>query len=333
MLARSSFRPTLVSYGVASTVITSFAIWRAKRSLIWAGAICLGFCLGLLAVLWTNQIRFGSLNEFGYSLNLNSSATMRYASRFPSPYAAEPLASAAPELLGLLFRSDGLITSKDGDVSKKAPSWLSPTFRWREIYFRTYDLSYFFILLTAIALLFQTFPAKETRKTQDSFSRKLVPMAGGAFIPIVCLGCFYLRFPFVSSRYLFDFGAAIALITYLTLALIAARASRSNLSKLGEFSMVIIVLAWWIFQVSADAQYSSSNISIDKAGVISSMKGHWQIRPYSIPQAYTNGFDFSSTGIAFNGSGSITNGDTRACVVLFTETNMHCAGCQLIELI
>ena len=103
------------------------------------------FCLGG-GVLWlTNLKRFGDGFEFGHKLNVQYLYGSMHATRFDDPFQDEPLTGAAKELFGALFLANKF-NGADWYQENIFPGQ-SPTVRWREFYFRTYDWSYLPLLL------------------------------------------------------------------------------------------------------------------------------------------------------------------------------------------
>lgn len=111
------------------------------------------YCLGG-GMLWlTNLKRFGNGFEFGHKLNVQTLYGSMYATRFDDPFQNEPLADAGKEVFGAVFLAERF-NNADWYQENIFPGQ-SPTVRWREFYFRTFDWTYLpFLLLgwvTAIA--------------------------------------------------------------------------------------------------------------------------------------------------------------------------------------
>jgi hypothetical protein len=103
------------------------------------------FCLGGGVLWFTNLKRFGDGFEFGHKLNVQTLYGSMHATRFDDPFQDEPLTGAAKELFGALFLAEKF---KGGDYyQENIFPGQSPTVRWREFYFRTYDWSYLPLLL------------------------------------------------------------------------------------------------------------------------------------------------------------------------------------------
>lgn len=103
------------------------------------------FGLGGGVLWWTNLQRFGDGFEFGHKLNVQTLYGSMHATRFDDPFQDEPLPGAAKELFGALFLP-GKFNGADFYQENIFPGQ-SPTVRWREFYFRTYDWSFLPLLL------------------------------------------------------------------------------------------------------------------------------------------------------------------------------------------
>ena len=99
------------------------------------------FFSGIVLLCWTNVVRFGDSLEFGHQLNVQHFFGSMYATRFDAPFQSEPLPSAVTELFGALFLVNDNLNGMNTYRQNFFPGQ-SPTVRWREFYFRTFDLSY-----------------------------------------------------------------------------------------------------------------------------------------------------------------------------------------------
>lgn len=110
-----------------------------SRLLASAGLGLFLFLLGCGVLWWTNLKRFGDGFEFGHKLNVQTLYGSMYATRFDDPYQDEPLSRAARELFGALFLNK---TVNGSLYQENIFPGQSPTVRWRQFYFRTYDWIY-----------------------------------------------------------------------------------------------------------------------------------------------------------------------------------------------
>lgn len=214
-------RPTVLFYGISTLLVSIGILWRqvpsSRRSKAWRSVLAGGlFTVGGLVLFGTNAARFGSGFEFGHRLNLQTLYGSVYATRFDHPFATEPFARAARELFGLLFQ----VSRFNGGnfyLERFFPGQ-SPTTRWREMYFTTYDLSWLPLIVAGWGLgLLAAFrhwrgqtasPTMENWKLEtENFPLPSV-VALWSFLPAALLGAFYLRNCVISSRYLADLAPA-----------------------------------------------------------------------------------------------------------------------------
>ena len=312
-------RPTFAVYGVASVLVASFAFWKNDHRfrLLFLGGIL--FCVGGGLILWLNTIRFGSCLEFGYALNVNGLSPMVYAQRFDDPYHAEPLSSAAKELFALLFLTKSSI-GIDPYGFNCFPGQ-SSTFRWKELYFNTYDLSYFIIFVTVLGWVTWRLLHLWRRRKGHNDVIALEAVALWSVLASAPLAVFYLRFPFISSRYLMDFSPAFSGALWVFLGLL----SRSTwFGKLGgkwiELITVASLLGWWGYEIMTIETSEKSN-PFSQQELIDLMRIDASRQPHKqIPYSYTNGFEFDELGIFGNGAGwNQKTGNTESCVLLYVE--------------
>ena len=200
-------RPTLFFYGVG-TVAALILVQPKARTLRGIIAIGSAFAIGPLLVLATNHLRFGHPMEFGHQLNLQHLFGSMYATRFDHPFPKEPLMSSARELVGLLFGSPDL---NDFDLYRQGffPAQ-SPIVRWRNLYLRTYDVSWLVGMVAgagfaarSIRFLGSSAPSGDRTRHQGAVTAAIWSLC--ATIPLCG---FYLRNEVISSRYLIDFAPA-----------------------------------------------------------------------------------------------------------------------------
>jgi hypothetical protein len=313
-------RPTFGVYGLASIIVGGAALWRRDRGI---RVLCLGgclFCFGLALLLWSNAFRFGSPLEFGHSLNMNGLDAMCYASRFDYPFRKVPLTSAAKELGAALFLAvpQG---ATDGYRLNIYPGQ-SPVFRWREFYFKPFDISMLVMgVIICSWLCFRMWSRlKDAAKSREPcISEPLVYWAALSALP---LSLFYLRFPFLSARYLMDFGPAFAAGSWALCWLIADRIGTvKRHSNWLKWYLLALVLSWWGMEISTIEIDNRSNVSnLNLVQETNKIKEGVHIGDgiVRIPTLYTNGFNFTSTSILYNGRGwEETN--TSPCVALFMD--------------
>lgn len=314
-------RPTCAAYGISSLLIASAVYWNKQRKpWILALSIALFSIAGVMA-LTLNMIRFGNPGEFGHSLNTNGEVSMAYAARFGTPYSNEPLYSAAKELFGLLFLARSKIDASP--YGTQLFPGQSLTFRWRELYFSTFDLTIF--LMALIVLVFVAKRIYFRLKTHDiqtsPIERVLMLGAFWSFISSVPLFFFYLRFPFISSRYVMDFAPCFAGIIWVFF--------WGLMNSLPQGKLVVtwiaplLLVGWWVFEIATIYEHhitSEENRTLSLTQVNVLMRNSQTRYSFNqIPNFYTNGFPFETVGIPLNGTGWNIAGETENCVSLYVE--------------
>lgn len=165
-----------------------------------------GFILGnviLLELCVSNYLRFGSLLEFGYNLNLSYIARNDLSLRFGYPFENIDFYAASRELFGWLFLPYEL---RDGIYF----DWVSCNFcselsRFREFNFRIFSFTDFVLLLfSVISFVIILFKHGSFRKSS------LIVTSG--ILSFAILFVFYSRSPAIISRYLLDFLPSFYLV-------------------------------------------------------------------------------------------------------------------------
>jgi len=312
-------RPTFIVYGFVSFMLGCAAICKAGRRIgaCLLGAILFSFGIGLL--LWLNKLRFGYPLEFGYSLNLNELSAMVYAQRFGNPYDQTSLIQAAKELFGLLFLTRS-VTFKSVYGTGLFPLQ-SNGFRWRELYFSTYDLSVFFMVIVVLSWVSWRLAGLCKRRLIVNNFGCLEIVAVWSAMAMVPLLAFYLKFAFVSSRYLLDFGPAFAGACWVFFGLLF-RLAESSARSGARFKRLLLILlfGWFGYEVVSTKVTGGSPLTKDELLVQMGEDASSSIKPVSIPSAYTNGFEFDDSGIGLNGTGwNTATGHTKACVVVYVQ--------------
>lgn len=203
-------RPPAWGYGVATAVVAS-ALWlrhRGRRGLVEVAIGGALFAGGGVALYATNAARFGDGFEFGHRLNLQSLPGNLYATRFSYPMARASVPEAALELAASLFDRPEL-RARGGFFQKHLHHGVSQKPRWREYYFTTYAWGYVPLLVAGLVLGGLAWRRRDgpPSTANDPLSRWLFAWAVIALVPLVA---FYLRAPFVSSRYQLDLAPAFA---------------------------------------------------------------------------------------------------------------------------
>lgn len=320
-------RPTLVFYGLASVAVGGW-VWlkadhpgrkhrlpglpacgrlKSKAGNLGAGLIL--FCAGNGVLWWTNLIRFGDGFEFGHRLNVQTTTGTMYATRFDHPFKGEPLGAAARELFGILFRVDEL-SEVDWYRQNSFPGQ-SPAVRWREFYFRTYDLTY----VPLVLLGWGAAVACGLSGRGGAFRDQILGLGAWSILATAALGLFYLYVPVISSRYMMDFAPAFAVAVALGWTVLALRARRWWSCGL----MSLLLCGWGGFELASARGVSSARGSITWTELNASRaqrKNAVRNRP-GAGQALGE----PRSGIPFDGTGwDEKTGALAPLVVLFVES-------------
>jgi hypothetical protein len=235
-------RPTHAIYGVMAVVICSLIVWTRRRS--WK-EVMLGTS-GLLAsfalLAWSNVERFGSPIEFGHRLTV-STESMVYLTRFGNPFGEASMLEAAKELFGLLFLSNP--AGAPAFAENQFPGQADFT-RWRRLDLTAYDQSYAFLCL--VGGMAATVWLWRNRQSQDSLrNSSSCALVAGLLVwsatSMIGLGCFYLYYPAIATRYLLDFSPACTGFMALGWFLLPARFSKFCLPVLAGWLVYEIVSA------------------------------------------------------------------------------------------
>ena len=231
-------RPTVWCYGLATAVLASAIYLRAHGRRV-VPIIVLGIATwgaGGSVLYTTNAMRFGSGTEFGHHLNLQSLAGNIYATRFSYPFERAGLGEAALELAGAMFDRPEL-GAKRGFYHRGLHRGEADLVRWREYYFTTYSWAYVPLLVAGLGL-----GVRAWRRRKREGSDRIAPwLLAWAVIGAAPLVAFYLRAPFLSSRYLLDLAPAIA-----ALLVIAWRESAMWVTSRGRRALAFgVLVALW----------------------------------------------------------------------------------------
>lgn len=253
-------RPTAGVYGLATAVVAS-AWWLGQRRGVAAVAIGAALFVGGGAALYaTNAARFGDGLEFGHKLNLQGLPGNIYATRFTYPMQRAGVGEAAVELAASLFDRPEL-RARGSFFQKNLHHGVSKRVRWREYYFTTFGWAYVPVLLAGLVL-----GVRRRRERPDSEARWIVAWAVIGLVPLLA---FYLRAPFVSSRYQIDLAPAFA-----ALIVVAWRAGAHALAarKHGIYiACSVLVAAWlWCILTARTAEPRSAN-PIDRDAAVRTM--------------------------------------------------------------
>ncbi|NCB44046.1 MAG: hypothetical protein EOM59_15730, partial [Clostridia bacterium] len=275
-------RPTLLFYGVASMLVGALLLFlnrphpgrdAAPKSFLirlglpgysWLWGPFL-FLLGGGLLFLTNLKRFDDGFEFGHKLNVQWGDQMfgsMYSTRFGSPWQDEPVVSAGKELFGMLFLP-AKFNNGNWYESNLFPGQ-SSTFRWRETYLRTYDLSVLCLVLcsfTAGAVAWRRRKPATTEASPDNTTPRypideVGYLALWSFLAAAPLVWFYLWAPVITSRYMLDFGPAFALAVFALYEWVVRRIKKP---KWWSILWVSLFLTWLLAEVVTSLSFSKRN--------------------------------------------------------------------------
>lgn len=240
-------RPTLLAYG-GITFLIAFFLAKDGTKFRWLGL--LAFIAGIISLLVTNHLRFGSPLEFGHSLTLSGLPFIDYILKFDNPVKLLSFTSAALELLSALFFVDlhKLYVLDEGLL------WQSDVLRVRESNFKPYDSMALILLLLAWVIVAVTWIRGRKGIFSSDTERERITKWGGlwSLCSFIILFYFYSRFPFLTSRYLVDFGPAIV-VGIIMLCLYVIDIARKKLPRKVSLPLVIILCVafsgWGLFSV------------------------------------------------------------------------------------
>ena len=245
-------RPTHVVYGLGTVLIASLIVWMRRRCLKEVVFGIVGWVGSLALLAWTNCVRFGSPSEFGHHLTV-SSGSMMYLTRFGNPFHDASVFQAAKELFGLLFLVDPHGTNTFAENLFPGQSLFT---RWRRLDLTAFDPSYALLYLAAIvgAILWLVWQRKKNgtplwQRPQGALILSLLLWSG---FSTAALGWFYLYYPAIASRYLFDFAPAFTGFAMLAWVLLPAHWSK--------FSWPLLAV-WLVYETTSSKFRSNHNLS------------------------------------------------------------------------
>lgn len=308
-------RPTMLAYGFA-TIFIAFYYTRKAKWLWWKSLSgLLSFGLGGALLFWSNLIRFGSGLEFGSGLNLSGLDVM-FTSRFQAPFSNVSLFSAARELFGCLFSLNIL---NGFDVYRKGiVAFQSPIPRWRHFYQSTFDYSFLLIIITCWIFTVWRWYKRRRHYRFITIESEQETASIWSFMSFVLLFVFYMRFHVISSRYILDFSAAIAVAILGVLSAVRfPNKVWSTKSKLWAAIILGTFATWWAVEVCTDKVFPARPV-LSRTEVLDVLNQKYP-NLKSLPRSYVAGTNLASlTGIGQNGNGwTDSEGRTGSMVVLF----------------
>lgn len=240
-------RPTLLAYGMITFLLVFYFAKDSTKSR-WFGPLV--FITGIIFLLVTNYLRFGSPLEIGHKQTLSGMPFADYILKFDNPVKGLSFGSAALELFSALFFVDihKLYVLDEGLL------WQSNVLRVRELNFKPYDSTIlaFLLLSWLVAAILWT----RSRKASSPFyarEGKIIKWGGlWSFCSFIMLFYFYSRFPGLASRYLVDFGPAIVvgiIMLYLCVTDFARKKLPHKVSIPLNITLYIAFSGWVLFSV------------------------------------------------------------------------------------
>jgi hypothetical protein len=232
------FRSSLVCAILpAIFIIVAIYYYKSKRDEFRLAPLVLAvllFLVGPIFLLDTNYLRFGSIWEFAYGLNISTHPANEFALRIGYPFSDASIWKAARELVAFLFFYDNP-TGEGVFYAKNLHPWQSEIFRYREMSFHTHGrLALIAVGTAAIVLtrtLIQNIKKGRGLLSQIATEKDLMFLTFGlssAFFYFI----FYLKSPSLASRYMCDFSTAFGIS--------AVGAYLSLRKKFEEFSFVYL---------------------------------------------------------------------------------------------
>jgi hypothetical protein len=304
-------RPTLGAHAVATMAILVILAWRARFSWYQQFAAVSCFCVGGLLLSFSNYIRFGGAFEFGHNLNLNGFPIWFYG-RFCNPLAKEPLMAVSRELFGVTFCSP-ILNEFD---------WMRPQLCWgqcsaprfRNFYATTFDFSHLFILLGTWVSCLWSLIWRHRRRWQ--LAQEAILAGIWSVIGILLLAGFYLRTPFISNRYILDFGPEMAVASAGLLLGCQLLVAKSNQKPFWYYCLPGVTILWLVVEFFQARTTSRPTPAISKAEVRLKLAARYR-RSEDLPNSYQVGDDLEQYGILYNGSGWDPNGCMPSMVPFF----------------
>jgi hypothetical protein len=323
-------RPTLLFYGASLMFVAALLLFRNRPhpgrdaapksflirwglpgySWLWGPFL---FLLGGGLLFLTNLKRFDDGFEFGHKLNVQSGYEMygsMYSTRFDCPWLDEPMLSAGKELFGMLFLPAKF--NNGNWYEQNLFPGQSSTFRWRETYLRTYDLSVLGLVLcsfTAGAAAWRRRKPVTTEESPDNTTPRspiddVGYLALWSFLASAPLVGFYLWSPVITSRYMFDFGPAFAVSIFA----LYEWGCRKIKNPKWTILWVCAFLSWLSLEVALSLS-SAGSVSKWRASVDRNMAVRFQIK--NLPKNNETVFD----GLGWNKDA----GTTQAIVTVFVH--------------
>lgn len=238
-----NIRPTIGAYGAVSFLIVFYLACQSRIKFRWTGLPV--FMAGIIFLLVTNLLRFGSPLEFGHRLILDGDPPVDYLLKFDNPFNWLPFSSAALELLSALF----FIDLYKLNVLKEGLFWQADVLRLREFNFKPFDSLTLVLLLLAWVIVAIAWLQKRKSSFSSGVEREGIIKWDGlwSFCSFTILFSFYSRTPALASRYLVDFGPAIVVaisVLYLYISDFMKDRLPRSLAFISGIALCILFSGW-----------------------------------------------------------------------------------------
>lgn len=317
-----NIRPTIGAYGVVTFLIVFYLAGQSRIRFRWAGLPV--FMAGIVFLLATNLLRFGSPLEFGHRLILDGDPPVDYLLKFDNPLNWLPFSSAALELLSALF----FIDLHKLNVLKEGLFWQTDVLRLREFNFKPFDSLTLLLLLLAWVVIAIAWLQNRKNSSSSDIERKDIIKWGGlwSICSFMMLFYFYSRTPALASRYLVDFGPAIV-VGISALYLYASNFINDRLPQKVAFISGIalcIVFSGWVFIGLSQARIAPlywylQKIEITNVTTAETARGKLvqmrQVKELPLSAIYRCGDQESTYGIPTNNTGWDISKDCGVSIV------------------
>jgi len=234
-------RPTHGAYGLSAVLISSIIAWNSRRSLKESISGVMLWLASFIILCWANGVRFGAPSEFGHHLTI-SSGNMMYLTRFGNPFRTASAFQATRELAGLLFLSDPRgVNAFAGGLFPGQTSIV----RWRRLDLSAFDFAWAVVCITAVILGVVWLIRRKARyaaTSKGSEASLIFAISAWSTVSFATLFSFYLYYPTIASRYLFDFSPALMGFAILIPALFSPSLTKYTIPLLA---------AWCIYEIAS----------------------------------------------------------------------------------
>jgi hypothetical protein len=287
--------------GTFPTTIIRWEPYSWCRSRFCSGAWLCGsslFFLGILALLLTNWIRFGSPTEFGHKLNVQIEVCngSLCATRFDHPFETEPFPVVLKELVAALFIAKPYYASEY--YYQPEMFWgQAKALRMRELYFKAYDGTYILPLLGTACMVGYWW----WRSLRGPINRRdalLMKMGMWCVFSIAPVFWFYLRTPALFSRYLLDFAPGFAVLIAVGWFALA-----THLKPAGRVVAILLLAIWVSCEIASARKFGVLPATLTWSEAASRHKIGMEQKPNDLFRLGNQTTTAGESGIPYDGNG------------------------------